>query len=55
MGEVFNYITNSVSAKAAIYHSALSNKEKTETLEKFREGAIKIVVATVALGMGLDF
>lgn len=55
MGDVFNYITNSVSSPAAIYHSALTNKEKTETLKKFREGSIKIVVATVALGMGLDF
>lgn len=55
MAEVFNYITNSVSSPAAIYHSALTNKEKTETLKKFREGSLKIVVATVALGMGLDF
>jgi superfamily II DNA helicase RecQ len=29
MEEVFNYISNSVAAKAAIYHSALSSKQKT--------------------------
>ena len=55
MMEVFNYVTNSTSLRTAVYHSALSNKEKTETLTKFREGEIKVVVATVALGMGLDF
>lgn len=55
MNEVLNYITNSTSFRVAIYHSALTNKEKTDTLNKFREGEIKIVVATVALGMGLDF
>ena len=55
MNEVFNYITNSTQVSAAMYHAALSNKEKTETLGKFREGQVKIVVATVALGMGLDF
>lgn len=55
MQEVFNFVSNSTSFSVAIYHSALSNKEKTETLNKFRFGDIKIVVATVALGMGLDF
>lgn len=38
MNEVLNYITNSTSFRVAIYHSALTNKEKTETLNKFREG-----------------
>jgi len=55
MNEVFNYVNNSTSFNIAIYHSALSNKEKTETLSKFREGKIKVVIATIALGMGLDF
>lgn len=55
MDEVFNYISNSVSVPVAMYHSALPNKQKTDTLEKFRRGEVRIVVATVALGMGLDF
>ena len=55
MDEVFNYITNSTMLVTRIYHSALPNKEKTETLTKFRMGEIKVVIATIALGMGLDF
>lgn len=55
MFQVFNYITNSVNCAVAIYHSALTSRQKEETLQKFRSGQIKIVVATVALGMGLDF
>jgi superfamily II DNA helicase RecQ len=55
MYEVFNYITNSTSQPTRIYHGGLTNKEKTETLTKFREGEIKVVIATIALGMGLDF
>lgn len=55
MEEVFNYISNSVSVPVAMYHSALPSKQKTDTLEKFRRGEVRIVVATVALGMGLDF
>jgi superfamily II DNA helicase RecQ len=39
----------------SMYHSGLSNKEKTDTINDFRIGKIKIVIATTALGMGLDF
>lgn len=55
MDEVYNYISNSVSVPVALYHGALPSKQKTDTLEKFRRGDVRIVVATVALGMGLDF
>ena len=55
MNEVFNYVTNSTSISTRIYHSQLEVREKTETLTKFRAGEIKIVIATIALGMGLDF
>lgn len=54
MFDVFNYLRNS-SLLCYIYHSGLPQKEKVETLEKFRKGVIRIVIATVALGMGLDF
>lgn len=54
MGEVSNYLRNS-GMMCSIYHSGLEHKEKIQTLEKFRRGVTKIVIATVALGMGLDF
>ena len=54
MTEVFNYLRNS-DMPCFIYHSGLEQREKIETLEKFRRGTIRIVIATVALGMGLDF
>ena len=38
-----------------IYHSGLPQKEKVETMDQFRTGKMRIVIATVALGMGLDF
>lgn len=55
MFEVFNYVTNSTTLNTAIYHSALTSKEKTDILTGFREERIRVVVATIALGMGLDF
>lgn len=54
MTQVFNYLRNS-GMGCRIYHSGLPQKEKVETMEKFREGKIRIVISTVALGMGLDF
>lgn len=41
--------------KLSFYHSGLTQKEKVERMEKFRKGQIRIVISTVALGMGLDF
>jgi superfamily II DNA/RNA helicase len=54
MMEVYNYLLNS-GLTVSIYHSALTNKEKTDTISNFRTGVIRIVIATTALGMGLDF
>ncbi|XP_019615396.1 PREDICTED: probable Werner syndrome ATP-dependent helicase homolog 1 [Branchiostoma belcheri] len=36
------------------FHADISTKAKTEILEGFRSGAIRIVVSTIAFGMGID-
>jgi ATP-dependent DNA helicase Q4 len=52
--DVFNFLTNS-GFLAAMFHSGLEQKQKTQLLQDFRPGKVKVVVATIALGMGLDF
>lgn len=51
---VNNFLTNS-SINCFSFHSDLTQKQKTDILSNFRNGAIRIVISTIALGMGLDF
>jgi superfamily II DNA helicase RecQ len=51
---VFNYLS-SEGFQTAVFHGGLEEKEKTLLLQNFRTGVIKVVAATIALGMGLDF
>ena len=37
-----------------MYHGGLSKKEKTITHEKFAEGSLKVVIATISFGMGIN-
>lgn len=39
---------------AAAYHAGLSTKERQQTQAKFQKDDLRIVVATVAFGMGID-
>lgn len=39
---------------ARSYHAGMSDNERKETLDKFMDGDIQVVVATVAFGMGID-
>ncbi|MFJ4714799.1 RecQ family ATP-dependent DNA helicase [Streptomyces sp. NPDC088785] len=39
---------------SAAYHAGLSAAERTRTHEHFRDGALDVVVATSAFGMGID-
>lgn len=52
--EAFNFLTNS-GFRVAMFHAGLEQKEKTQLLQDFRTCKIRVVVATIALGMGLDF
>lgn len=36
------------------YHAGLSDKERKATLDRFMDGGVQVVVATVAFGMGID-
>lgn len=40
--------------EALPYHAGLSNKERTENQERFIIGGAKVIVATIAFGMGID-
>ena len=40
--------------EAAPYHAGLSQKERTENQEKFQKGKLRVIVATIAFGMGID-
>lgn len=40
--------------KSEHYHAGLLIDERTEKLEKFKNGEIQVIVATIAFGMGID-
>jgi Werner syndrome ATP-dependent helicase len=40
--------------KCGMYHAGLKTKERQETQEKFIKNKIKIIVATIAFGMGIN-
>lgn len=40
--------------KAAAYHAGLKTSERDEVQRRFMEGALEVVVATTAFGMGVD-
>ena len=40
--------------KTTFYHAGLSKREKNKVQESWNEGSVKIIVATLAFGMGID-
>ena len=40
--------------KAAIYHAGLTQQERNEAQEMFKQDTVQVVCATVAFGMGID-
>ena len=47
-------IVNKMGINCLAYHAGLSNDEREEAQKQFTEGDLKIIVATVAFGMGID-
>lgn len=41
-------------AKSALLHGRMSNHEKNETIQKFRDGLLNMVVATTVIEVGMD-
>ncbi len=48
------FINNMTDHESAFYHAGMKKKERIETQEKFFSGEIKIIIATIAFGMGID-
>jgi len=51
--EVANFL-NSRGFEALAYHAGLKNELRRETQDKFIKDKVKIIVATIAFGMGID-
>jgi len=45
---------NNNSISACPYHSELEKQEKSKSQDSFMKGKIRVIVATVAFGMGID-
>ncbi|HEY8677053.1 MAG TPA: helicase-related protein [Candidatus Dormibacteraeota bacterium] len=52
--EVSTMLSNAGIATAS-YHGALDGDERQDVYEKFAAGRLKVIVATSAFGMGVDF
>ena len=47
-------ITSYAKVEAVAYHAGLKNEERQQAQEKWMKGTVKVAVATVAFGMGID-
>jgi superfamily II DNA helicase RecQ len=52
--DLVSALTNSFSFHCEAFHSKVKDGCKREVLEDFRTGLVRVVVATSALGMGVD-
>lgn len=52
--ERLSKVLNDKGIPSAYYHAGMENDSKNLVHERFRENSIKVVVATVAFGMGID-
>ncbi|MCM1519989.1 MAG: DNA helicase RecQ [Lachnoclostridium sp.] len=52
--DAMNTELNSRGYKSAVYHAGLSADERNSTQERFINGELQVVCATVAFGMGID-
>ncbi len=52
--EVAEFVREVVRVRAAHYHAGLDDDERTRTQDDFMRGALPVIVATNAFGMGVD-
>lgn len=52
--EVALYINRELKVRAAHYHAGLSDRQRTDTQNRFMKNQIQVIVATNAFGMGVD-
>lgn len=53
-GDVIGKVLEGISVKAGVLHGGRSQDQREETLERFRSGEIRVLVATDVAGRGLD-
>ncbi len=51
---VGQFLQDHLKRPAVVYHAGLSREERTEAQDRFMHGAVEVVVATNAFGMGVD-
>ncbi|KAF9810825.1 hypothetical protein IEO21_06773 [Rhodonia placenta] len=52
--EVAKNLRDKYGLKARHYHAGLDDRDRTVTMQEWKRGDFKIIVATIALGMGID-
>lgn len=52
--KISHEINTRTNYESTIYHAGLPDNERQENQEKFTNGEIKIIVSTIAFGMGID-
>ncbi|MCB9738398.1 MAG: ATP-dependent DNA helicase RecQ [Deltaproteobacteria bacterium] len=52
--EIATALADRIGARVAAYHAGMPNDARADVAERFQAGALEIVVATVAFGMGID-
>lgn len=52
--EITAFITQALALQAQFYHAGLAGEEREAIQDAFRQGKLRIVVATNAFGMGID-
>jgi ATP-dependent DNA helicase RecQ len=49
-----NAMLSSEGMSCAMYHGGMNNEDRTSTMKSWMQGQIKVIIATIAFGMGID-